>query len=515
MSTLDWPPARDEASAQGSGFGAGRDFVPQAPVAPENWRSPVGESLAGWMCLAECAADIAPGIGHVMRSAGQLVRSVAEHEAIERADALIEAVSGDDQQELIPRRIVAAVVRQVLAADCVPLSPALAARQLTESIDSLSEPDISLLRDQLGAEDQSTAWFLSGQGMAAAGARIASEAAGILPPVPGQRPDDYYFGGDDARWFFTASLELPSSIGKQLPMRCFKPRHRVITGDSICITESTFNNLDVDNSPLSARQGRTGEIGGSYRLTLDQDEVNEFANILPQQKLRQKSYVCRAAINPDSAAIRRVSHVVNDHRDAIKQVAEAAADAARLAIAVLHPVALPLADLLDGLATNIFGHLIDAFGRLIEPRSLPAWVISHSVIWAEASPLSVFLLRCPDEPSRYWLHGIKQESARESTEISSYYPNLDKDLYFHGRLMWGASRPNDAFPPMPADLWSVVDKAQQPVVWTSPEYDRRGFRVLVPQQRDGTRYVTALRADIRFNRPGPESPQIWPKHYKL
>jgi hypothetical protein len=496
MSTLDWPAAEAEGSAQAFGFGAGSDFIQHAAVGAENWRSPIAESLAGWMCLAECAADVSPGIAHLMRSAGQLVRCAAEKEAIDRADALIDAVSGDSYQEVIPRRMLAAAVRQMLEANCVPLSPELAARQLDESIQGLRREDLVLLAEH-SVQPDLAADELASRAMVPAGARIASEAAGVLPPRPGQPPDEYYFGGDQVRWFFTASLELPRSIGGHLPVRCFKPRHKVM-GDNVCITESTYNNVDVDNEPLIARQGRTGEIGGGYRPTLDEDEVNEFANILPQE-LRQKSYVCRTVINPDSAAIRTVGQAVSDHRSAITQVAKAAADAATLAIGALHPAALPLTGLLDGLAANITNHLIDAFGRLIAPRSLPAWVISHSVVWAEADPLSVFLLYCPDEPRRYWLHAIRQ-SSEKSTKISAEYPNLDKDLYFHGRLMWGASRPNDAFPSMPADLWSVVDEHKQPVIWTTPEYDKRGFRVLVPQQRDGTRYVTALRADIRFNK---------------
>jgi hypothetical protein len=102
------------------------------------------------------------------------------------------------------------------------------------------------------------------------------------------------------------------------------------------------------------------------------------------------------------------------------------------------------------------------------------------------------------------LHGISGTSAAGGTQISATYPDLPKLLYNQGRLMWGASRPNPSLPGLPADLWSVADGQGlpdglgEPVIWTQPEFDRRGFRVLVPQRSDKARYVTALRADIRF-----------------
>jgi hypothetical protein len=469
-------------------------------MGPEHPRSPATESLAGWMCLAESAADVSPGIGDVMRSACQLVRSAIDNQADNLAEELMRIMAATDEGPGISRRVLAATVREMLEADLTPLSPATAAYQFQQSIDELDDNDRALLRE-FGGAPEGAGDSITSQMIIAAGARIASEAAGVLAPRPGQGPDDYYFGGADARWFFTASLELPGMIGDRRPMCYFRPRHPLV-GDKICITESTFNNRDIDNWPLRSHKGKPGEVDGAYRATLNDDEVIEFANILPNE-LRQGSYVCRAVIEPDSRAVRTVGRIVSDHRGEITSVADAAVQAAKNMILAVHPagaLALPLADLLAGLGGNICEHLVNALGRLIEPRSLPAWLISHTVVWADASPLSVFLIRCPDEPRSFSLHGIKQQSDGGGTQISADYRNLDKNLYNYGRLMWGASRPNVMLPGVPDDLWSLVDEVRQPVIWTNPEFDRRGFRVLVPQQHEKARYVTALRADIRFNK---------------
>jgi hypothetical protein len=179
-------------------------------------------------------------------------------------------------------------------------------------------------------------------------------------------------------------------------------------------------------------------------------------------------------------------------------------------ISTLHPAAIiaaPLAQLLSPLLGPVTTHLVSALAARTGPRNLPTWLISHTVVWANpTTPLSVFLLRCPDEdPRRMRLHGISGTSVSGGTQISAAYPGLPKLLYNQGRLMWGASRPNPSLPGMPADLWSVVDGEGrrpdglgEPVIWTQPEFDSRGFRVLVPQRSDKARYVTALRADIRF-----------------
>src|ERR1700691_3056572 len=73
----DWPEAGYATAESGAGIGHGAGFG-QGPgfpplVEPEGQFGPLAEPLAGWMCLAECASDLAPGIGDVMRSAGLLI----------------------------------------------------------------------------------------------------------------------------------------------------------------------------------------------------------------------------------------------------------------------------------------------------------------------------------------------------------------------------------------------------------------------------------------------------------
>ncbi len=96
------------------------------------------------------------------------------------------------------------------------------------------------------------------------------------------------------------------------------------------------------------------------------------------------------------------------------------------------------------------------------------------------------------------LHGLAGNEIGARPVISAEYRDLPKKLYNHGRLMCGASRPDVTAPLVSEQLWPVVDSSSQPVIWTNPEFDTRGFRLLVPQKRDKARYVTALRADIRF-----------------
>jgi hypothetical protein len=477
------------------------------------------------MSLAECVSEIAPGVGDVMRSAGLLAQVATESQAGSLGSELTGILAGEhdtvdhaEPAELsgLATAVISPAVRQLLEAGRLPLSPKLAAENLADSVNDLGESERNLLHTlgrQIGstlgegADEGQTPGYegLTGQTLLSAGALLASAAVGVHPPEPGSDPDGYYFGGPSVRWWLTASLELPEAIGGSHPVHCLQPQHGWI-GDRVRIIESTYDNLDVDDA-LQQGSVKAGEIRSGYRSTLGDDEVAEFADIVTRP-LDQRSYVCRALIEPDSRALRSIGRIVTSHQEEIRSLADAAAQAAATVISA-HPagaLAAPLIQLLAGLPGAITAHLTSALARVIEPRSLPAWLISHTVVWAgPASPLSVFLLKCPDEEVRRMrLHGITGEAGAGPTQISADYHNLPKALYNYGRLMWGASRPDVTKPGMPADLWSVVDGADrpkgqgQPVIWTQPEFDRRGFRVLVPQQRGKARYVTALRADIRF-----------------
>lgn len=519
------PASAGSGAAAGSGAGSGwleENFPVEEPEGPPR---PLAEPFAGWMSLAECASEVAPGVGDVMRSAGLLAQSAIESQADNLGYALTEILAGRHtiaepaeaaEQSAMARPVVAETVHRLVTAGRLPLSPRLAAENLANSVSDLDQAERGLF-DQLvrrtgseprtGTDEGEPADYdgLTGQMLLTTGAQLASIAAGVQPPQLGSDPDGYYFGKPSVRWWLTASLELPESIVGSHPVHCLQPQHGW-TGDRIRIIESTFNNLDVDDA-LQQGSVKAGEIRSGYRDTLRDDEVIEFADIV-KRPLDQRSYVCRAIIEPDSRALRSIGRIVASHREEIISMADAAAQAAATVISA-HPagtLAAPLIQLLAGLPGAITAHLTSALGRVVEPRSLPAWVISHTVVWTDpTSPLSVFLLKCPDEEVRRMrLHGITGQADPGPTQISADYRNQPKALYNYGRLMWGASRPDVTKPGMPADLWSVVDGAGrprgqgQPVIWTQPEYDRRGFRVLVPQQRDKARYVTALRADIRF-----------------
>ena len=479
------------------------------------------------MCLAECASDLAPGIGDVMRSAGLLVRAAIESQAPVLGRLLTDILAGPEgrlaatgagETRDFSRPVVAATVYQLLESARLALSPELAARNLADSIDELDTDERDLL-SQFGAPGagEFPAFTgltvgggyrdITGQMLLSAGSRLASEAAGVPPPGPGDDPDRFYFGKAGARWWFTASLELPQSIGGQHPVHCMRPQHNRWGGDRIQVTESTYQNLDV-NDALQSRKVGAGEVRNGYRVTLRDDEADKFADNM-SKPVDYRSYVCRALIEPDARTIRSIGKIVASHQQEISGVVTAAVQNALAVISTLHPAAIiaaPLTQLLEPLLGPVTNHLVRALAARTGPRNLPTWLISHTVVWANpTAPLSVFLLRCPDEdPRRMRLHGISGTSVSGGTQISAAYPDLPKLLYNQGRLMWGASRPNPSLPGMPADLWSVVDGKDrpdglgEPVIWTQPEFDSRGFRVLVPQRCGKARYVTALRADIRF-----------------
>jgi len=519
-------PSQATTDAAGSGAGSGQDAGIIRAEDPGGQFSPLAEPFAGWMCLADCASDIAPGIGDVMRSAGLLARAAIEAQAPDLSRELTEVLAGPrdewayvkaDEAERLARPVVAATVHQMLEAGRLPLSVPVAARNLADSVRELDADERGLLGELGGVAASefpaitsltSAGGYrdLTGQMLLSAGSRLASEAAGVAPPRPGTDPDGFFFAKAGARWWLTASLELPDSMSGQHPVHCVRPEHRM-AGDRIQITESTYQNLDVDDA-LLCRGVRAGEISSGYRGTLRDDEADMFADVVTAP-MDYRSYVCRALIEPDSRAVRSVSRIVASHRQQISGLVDSAAQVAVAAISAAHPAAVlaaPLVQLLANLVGPITEHLVSALAQRTGPRSLPAWLISHTVVWANAStPLSVFLLRCPDEEVRRMrLHGIRAATGSGQTQISADYRDLPKVLYNHGRLMWGASRPDPALAGMPADLWSVVDGQGrpgghgEPVIWTQPEFDSRGFRVLVPQQGGNARYVTALRADIRF-----------------
>src|SRR5205085_2604366 len=150
--------------------------------------------------------------------------------------------------------------------------------------------------------------------------------------------------------------------------------------DKIGITESTFNELDV--GALQQGNVKAGEVRTGYRATIGEDEVSEFADIV-SSPLDQRSYVCRALIEPDSRALRSLGKVIAGHDDEIKSLADAAAEATGDFIATLHPaaaLAAPLVQLLGKLSAIISAQLISALARKLQPRSLPAWLISHTVV---------------------------------------------------------------------------------------------------------------------------------------
>lgn len=311
----------------------------------------------------------------------------------------------------------------------------------------------------------------------------------------------YYYGksAPDPSWWLTASLELPDSLAGLQPVRCLRPQHSTL-GDKVRVTESTVNNVDVDDALVTRDRVRSGIISDGYRATLNADYVSEFANVVGRPA-DQRSYVCRAMIEPDCRALRTIGRAVAAHNERIKTVANGVADAALQGILTAGPagpVAAPLARLLQGLPGILTARLVDALTRVLEPRSMPAWVISHTVIWAGRWPLSIFLVQRRDEELRRTrLHGLTGGEIDGLPEISADYQGRPKRLYNYGRLMWGESRAYATPDPMPGRLWSVVAAQSQPVVWTSPELDNRGFRLLVPQKSDNASYVTALRADIR------------------
>lgn len=511
---MDRPEAGPLAAGSGSGYGW--DLLSGPLEDPEGQLSPLAEPLAGWMTLAECASALEPGIGDVMRSAGLLARAAIEDQAPELSLKLTDILTDSYEAEGLARPVVAAEVYRVLEARRLALTPELAARNLADSVDELGNGERNML-DRLSQAAgslpdvtalQPTGLYngVSDAALQSAGAFLASEVAGVQAPQPGDSPERFYFGRSGVRWWLTASLELPESIGGQHPVRCMRPQARR-HGDRVDVVESTYLNFDVDDA-LVARRVRAGEIPGTYRSTHHEDEVDIFADIV-RRPLDYRSYVCRALIEPDSRASRSISRIITGHKQEISDAIDSAAQAATAAVAAIHPaavLAMPLMQLLTGLFTPIVEHLVSALAMRTGPRTLPAWLISHTVIWAnDTMPLSLFLLRCPDEPRRQMrLHAIRGVTGSGGTSVSAAYGDLPKDLYFHGRLMWGASRPDPARPGLPDDLWSVVDTVQpgtptrHPVIWTQPEFDRRGFRVLVPQCANDARYVAALRADIRF-----------------
>lgn len=89
MSTVLEPPEaspRTDAAGAGAGEREGPGIV-QAEL-PDGMFPPLAEPFAGWMCLADCASDVAPGAGDVMRSAALLVRSAIEAQTPELGQAI-------------------------------------------------------------------------------------------------------------------------------------------------------------------------------------------------------------------------------------------------------------------------------------------------------------------------------------------------------------------------------------------------------------------------------------------
>ena len=80
-----------------------------------------------------------------------------------------------------------------------------------------------------------------------------------------------------------------------------------IPTEDVQLDKSFTDDLDVD----SLQQGgiKAGEVRAGYRATIGDDEVSEFADIV-SMPLDQRSYVCRALIEPDSRALRSLSKVI-------------------------------------------------------------------------------------------------------------------------------------------------------------------------------------------------------------
>ena len=272
---------------------------------------PLAEPLVGWMCLAECASDLAPGIGDVMRSAGLLVRTLIEWQAPDLGRQLTDILAGPegrlvstgvDETQGLSRPVVAATINHMLESTRLALSPALAARNLADSIHELDTDErelLSQLSDAAEGDFPAITGLTDGGGydgitnqmLVSAGSRLASEAAGVPLPGSGDDQDGFYFGKAGSRWWLTASLELPRSIGGQHPVHCVRPKHSCF-GDRIQVTQSTYQNLDVDGLQLG--RVSAGEIRNGYRGTLTNDEADKFSDNV-SIPIDYRSYVCRPA----------------------------------------------------------------------------------------------------------------------------------------------------------------------------------------------------------------------------
>ena len=432
--------------------------------------------LLGWRALTEVLDEAAPEVADVLNAAGDVARASVEAQMGGVVRELTATLEGAD----VPAPVREEVSHR-LTAGLLPVGLGTAVASLDGATKALGKGSRTLLIDSpevfVASAMQAVRLTLDGQA-----SEIPRDAFGDAADLAALAAG---FATGKPEWRALAALEQPS-LADSASVRCLRPR-KGGRGDGVKMFETTYAGRTVAALEQSGVKADM-TVSESVRDLEDLYPKHFPVTILPGKPLC-RGYVAR--IQLDDTLLEHVGNTMLANQGVIQNVAATAITAAGAVVAGISGMPA-MVGLFDALGTLLIDRLFHVLDQQLEDRGVHSWVVLHTAATAlQGTPISAVVVRSDGAPDAV-LYTLTDRSATPSDD---YGNRRMVEAWPHCRVLIGATEapPRDC----PSNWWDIVDRLDQPVVWSDGDGLASSVRVLLPYQRRRRIRATVCGSDSR------------------